>query len=80
MEIANIADEIALLPLEAQKQVGDFVAFLQTRYLPVQHTQKVRSTMLAEEAFVGMWCEREDMQDSTMWVRSLRLCEWEPVG
>ncbi|MFH1898439.1 MAG: hypothetical protein ABH886_09440 [Candidatus Desantisbacteria bacterium] len=32
---------------------------------------------LVDEPFIGMWCEREDMQDSTAWVRSLRHCEWE---
>lgn len=28
------------------------------------------------EPFVGMWKDREDMQDSTAWVRDLRRKEW----
>jgi hypothetical protein len=28
------------------------------------------------EPFVGMWQDREDMKDSSKWVRSLRQQEW----
>jgi len=31
---------------------------------------------LADEPFVGMWKDREDMQDSTKWVRGLRRNDW----
>lgn len=77
METTNIAGEIALLPPEAQKQVLDFVAFLKTRYPIVQSTQKTKPTKLAEEPFIGMWKDRDDMRDSTAWVQSLRQREWE---
>lgn len=76
MKTTRIAQEITSLPPEAQRQVIDFVAFLKTRYLTwqmVRHEQ----TMLVDEPFIGMWRNREDMQDSTAWVRNLRQCEWE---
>lgn len=77
MEAANIVREIASLPPEAQRQVMDFVAFLKARYPTTQSTKKTRRTKLADEPFIGMWRDREDMQDSTAWVRSLRQREWE---
>ncbi len=76
MEPANIVREIASLPPEAQKQVIDFIAFLKTRYPVAQPVRKTRRTNLADESFIGMWRDREDMQDSTAWLRSLRRREW----
>jgi hypothetical protein len=29
-----------------------------------------------DEPFVGMWKDREDMEDSSQWVRQLRQQEW----
>ena len=76
MDTVNIVREIASLPPEAQKQVIDFVAFLKTRY-PTQPVRKTRRTRLADEPFIGMWRNREDMRDGTAWVQSLRRHEWE---
>jgi len=77
MEPANIAREIASLPPEAQKQVIDFIAFLKTRYPVAQPVRKTRRTRLSDEPFIGMWRDRDDMQDSTAWLRSLRQREWD---
>jgi len=77
MEASDIAHEIASLPPEAQRQVTDFVAFLKARYPAIKATKKTRRTALADEPFIGMWRDREDMQDSTAWVRDLRQHEWE---
>jgi hypothetical protein len=59
-----------------QKQVLDFVAFLKTRYGPGPDAARATAVRLAEEPFVGMWRDREDMQDSSEWVRALRHREW----
>jgi hypothetical protein len=32
---------------------------------------------LDNEPFVGMWKDREDMADSTQWIRSRRQQEWQ---
>ena len=34
------------------------------------------ATKLIAEPFIGMWREREDMRDSSAWVRDLRDSEW----
>ena len=34
------------------------------------------ATKLTDEPFIGMWRDREDMQDSGAWVRRVRESEW----
>jgi len=76
METARIAQEIKSLPVDAQRQVFDFVAFLKTRYPVGNYIKKNTQTKLTDEPFVGMWRGREDMQDSVAWVKNLRHREW----
>ena len=76
MAIPRILQDIEALPPEAQKQVSDFVAFLKTRYGAVSR-KKIKRIKLEDEPFIGMWKGREDMRDSTQWVRELRRHEWE---
>lgn len=64
------------LPPEAQQQVLDFVAFLKTRYPTVSPLKKSKRIKLTDEPFIGMWQDRDDMQDSALWVRNLRQHEW----
>ncbi len=64
------------LPPEAQQQVVDFIAFLQTRYIPLRPRKTVKPPKLASETFIGIWRNRADLQDSTAWVRNLRAREW----
>lgn len=68
--------QFATLPPEAQQQVIDFMAFLHTRYVPSDVRQTAKRTKLANEPFIGMWRDREDLQDSSAWVRSIREREW----
>jgi hypothetical protein len=75
MNTAKVAREMASLPPEAQKQILQFLAFLKARYSSSPSTQKVERPQLADEPFVGMWRDREDMRDSTAWVRNQR--RWE---
>ncbi|MBM4048339.1 MAG: DUF2281 domain-containing protein [Planctomycetes bacterium] len=80
MEADSIVREVASLPPEARKQVRDFVAFLKARYRPQRPAGKTRRVELADEPFIGMWRDREDMRDSSGWVRGLRKREWERRG
>jgi len=75
MNTPQLLQDITSLPPEAQKQVLDFVAFLKTRYGLVSRKKK-KTIELEKEPFVGMWKDREDMNDSAKWVRELRLREW----
>ena len=80
MKHMGIVREIASLPPEARKQVKDFVAFLKARYPVAQPVRKTKQTELADEPFIGMWRDREDMQDSIAWVQNLRQQEWDRNG
>jgi hypothetical protein len=76
----ELSTDFNSLPPEAQRQVADFIAFLQQRYggSPASGRQPVD---WEREPFVGMWRDRADLQDSTEWVRSTRRQEWsEPHG
>ncbi len=71
----EILREINSLPLEAQRQIEDFVSFLRERYKSSQPIS-VPISDLETEPFVGMWRDREDMRDSSAWVRTIRETHW----
>jgi len=70
----EIIREFAALPPEARREVEDFVAFLRQRYS--KKTENKNNGKLSEESFVGMWKDREDLQDSSAFVRDIRRKEW----
>jgi hypothetical protein len=72
----NILSNYNSLPPEAQQQVIDFIAFLQTRYRPVSKKRARQPSSIEDESFVGIWRDREDMHDSSAWVRNARKTEW----
>jgi len=66
----QLIKQIQQLPPEAQREAADFVDFLSKKYL-----QKIDSTSkesILDSPFRGMWKDREDMKDSTKWVRNIR--------
>lgn len=72
----EILREFASLPPEGQRQVVDFIAFLHQRYGRLNRVEEPETSDLTEHGFIGMWRDREDMQDSSTWVRSSREREW----
>ena len=67
--------EFTALPNEAQRQVADFVARLHRKYRPAKPNPPINAATPAS-SFIGMWRDREDMADSTSWVRETRKTEW----
>ena len=76
MDATTLLRDIMFLPPEAQRQVLDFVAFLKNRYPPMERTRRAKRIKLADEPFIGMWRDREDMTNSRTWVRRRRESEW----
>ena len=72
----EILREINFLPLEAQRQIEDFVAFLRQRYQSSPLAETAKTDLIAQE-FVGMWRDRKDLQDSTAWIRNVRQSHWD---
>lgn len=80
MEQSNVLTEFDTLPPEAQRQVVDFIAFLQTRYRLTVKEKTKSMPKLSDEKYVGIWRNREDLKDSRAWVRNSRATEWGNSG
>lgn len=76
MEQEKIINEISNLPPEAQRQVVDFIAFLRTRYKRSDAEKQAKRINLVNEPFIGIWKDREDMNNSSKWLRNVRKAEW----
>ena len=72
----QILREIVALPFEGQRQVERFVAFLRQSYESNASVVQTSSSDWQTEGFLGMWRDRDDMQDSSAWVRQQRESEW----
>lgn len=70
----EIIREFSALPSGARREVVDFITFLRQRYS--QKKEKAINKDLYKESFVGMWKDREDLQDSSAFARKLRETEW----
>lgn len=70
----EILREIGALPPEGQRLVESFVAFLRQRC--ARPATPPTNTPLQNENFIGMWQDRDEMTDSTAWVRGVREAEW----
>ncbi len=77
MNLQAILNDIKTLPPDKQEEVADFIAFLKTRIGIQRDRSSTSSTTVRSESFFGMWADREDMGDSSSWVRELRTREWE---
>lgn len=70
----EILREITALPTESRQQIENLIASL--RQPNIAQTAAKLPTDLTQEPFFGMWRNREDMADSTAWVRNLRQTAW----
>lgn len=77
MELQDIWQQFTTLPPDAQQEVADFIVLLKQRKTRQSQSQpQLNQQNLREESFIGLWQEREDLQDSTQWVRAIRSSEW----
>lgn len=72
----ELIQTFATLPPEAQRQALNFIAFLQQTYAPAIAKPQKTEIDWTNDPFIGMWQERQDMDDSTTWVRNVRNSEW----
>ncbi len=68
--------EFTALPPEGKRVVTDLIAFLRQRYTNSTAIPIVPVNDFSKDNSIGMWRDREDMQDSTQWVRTARQDEW----
>ena len=77
MSEKELIKQIRMLPAEAQQEAADFVEFLSKKY--IQKSEETDSPMkksILENSFRGIWKDRDDLKDSTKWVRELRKSRW----
>ncbi len=73
----DILTKINNLPPEMQREVIDFIEFLEFRAARSSQLHAPESSSIWQnEAFFGIWQDRLDQPDSTEWVRELRQQEW----
>lgn len=73
MELADLKKRLDALPERAQREVADLIAALEARHTS---TRSQAPVSIAGEPFIGCWKDRDDLADSTAWVRRLRQQEW----
>ncbi len=76
MNQEKLLHDVISLPQFAQQEVIDFIAFLKLRYDNSSEKSNDNLSDIGNEPFIGMWCNRDDMDDSRDWVRNLRMNEW----
>ena len=76
MELETLWQRLSVLPEQAQQEVADLIAELEKQHS--DSSEKLFADSLWDEPFVGLWKDRDDLSDSTAWVRRLREQEWRP--
>jgi hypothetical protein len=72
MEQERLINQFKCLSPRDQRQVFDFITFLQGRYKSSKGRNGSAGILLKDEPFFGMWKDREEMAGSTSWVRNIR--------
>jgi len=77
MSEKELIKQIRKLPFEAQQEAADFVEFLSKKYIQnPEETDTSKKKSILQNSFRGFWKDRDDLQDSTKWVRELRKSRW----
>lgn len=75
MTTQDLLQKIDELPEPAKKEAEDFVDFLYERYAEPRNEEN-KTDRLTSSAFFGIWEGREEMADSTAWVKEQRRKQW----
>ena len=79
MSEKELIKQIQELPSSAKREAADFVEFLYDRYVGRNKEGKKTRKPISKSSFRGIWKDREDMKDSTQWVRNIRKSRWTQV-
>lgn len=64
------------LPTQAKNQVIALVESLSKKYGSNKKGKK-KNPNFSDSEFIGIWKDRNEFNDSSSWVRSIRKSEWE---
>ena len=72
----ELLQQIVALPPEAQQRVENLVTFLARIYSRPPRDAEPPGNLDQGSSFIGMWRDREELSDSSDWVRRTRESEW----
>ncbi|MDZ7692128.1 MAG: DUF2281 domain-containing protein [Balneolaceae bacterium] len=76
MSDSTVPKNFNKLPPDAKKQAQDFVDFLYQRYVRSKEKKASKPSSILGGSFFGIWKDREEMKDSTEWVKKVRKSQW----
>ena len=68
----ELLQEILSLPVDAQRKVEEYVDYLHR----LGSSKTNSETSFEDEEFFGIWSDRDEIKDSTAWVRKIRESHW----
>lgn len=74
-EQERVWQRFTALPADAQRQVAELISFLHAHQVADAPAEPQRAEA-EQPAFFGIWRGREDLTDSSVWVREIRKREW----
>ncbi|MCM1984759.1 hypothetical protein [Lyngbya confervoides] len=74
--VESLIQTILSLPLEERQLFEQRLKEIESPEI-ASSPAKPKAVDWKKHPFFGMWKDREDMKDSTEWVRNLRRTEWE---
>jgi hypothetical protein len=72
----ELLSEILSLPTEGRRLVENLVISLKQKSPPAPPSETTPALDPSCNPFIGMWKDREDLADSSKWVREVRRREW----
>lgn len=72
MSEKQLIRQIKELPSEAKQEAADFINFLYKKYFHKKKEATIPKKSILNSSFRGMWENRDDLSDSTKWVREIR--------
>lgn len=76
MKPEKVWQDFLHLPEEARIQVCELIAVLKKQQKTTTAAPTRKVVKLSGEPFIGIWRDRDDMDDSEAWVRQVRTREW----
>ena len=74
--VDSLVQAILALPIEERRLFEQRLKDIESPEM-ASTPAKAKTVDWKNHPFFGMWKDREDMKDSTEWVRNLRRTEWE---
>ena len=76
MLLKQFKDDFDNVSAGAKNKVSVFMATIISRCNKAMSAPPLKKTSLSNEPFIGIWADRDDMHDSSKWVREMRDNKW----